>query len=121
MELQPLPQESLYVLLKNLVNVQALGKPEDAKITDQDIELFLENCHNTLGSNYYLTPREILRDFVAILDRLEHDNTITAKEIIQENTNTNNNTPSSQNANQQNIAKPMTASNNDATDKPFGF
>lgn len=81
-ELQPLSQESLLVLLRNTVNVEALGDHDKWLMNDDDMKLFLKKCFDTLGADYFRTPREIIRDFVAILRRLEDNPELSPSDII---------------------------------------
>lgn len=83
-ELQPLSQESLLVLLGNIVNVQACGDKSRWLMTNEDMELFMRKCFDSLGADYYRKPRELIRDFVAILRKMETNPEMTAAEAIGE-------------------------------------
>lgn len=81
-DLPPMPAEALFVMLKNIVNVNALGDESKYVMSDDDIKAFLDKCSQTLGADYYKTPREIIRDFVAIVRRLDDDPSLDARSII---------------------------------------
>ena len=81
-DLPPMPAEALFVMLKNIVNVNALGDESKYVMNDDDIKAFLDRCSQTLGADFYKTPREIIRDFVAIVRRLDDDPSLDARTII---------------------------------------
>lgn len=81
-ELTPMPPESLLVLLGNIVNVEALGDRSKWLMDDNDMKSYLERCYETLGADYYQTPREIIRDFVTILKRLAADPSLRPSDVI---------------------------------------
>lgn len=81
-DLPPMPAEALFVMLKNIVNVDALGDDSKYVMSDGDIKAFLDRCSKTLGADFYKTPREIIRDFVAIVRRLDEDPSLDARTII---------------------------------------
>lgn len=68
--LMPLSDADLIVLLGNITNVEALGKREDWLVEDPEMMKFLKKFFDALGANYYRTPREILREFVTLLRTL---------------------------------------------------
>lgn len=72
-KLQPLSQENLLVLLGNITNVEALGVRENWLVEDADMQKFMEKYFNTLGANYYRTPREIIRSFVSMLQFIKEN------------------------------------------------
>lgn len=81
-DLKPMPQESLFVLLRNIVNVDALGDEGKYVMGDDDITAYLSKCYETLGADYYRTPRELIRDFVAIVRRLEEHPELRPADVI---------------------------------------
>jgi hypothetical protein len=82
-DLTPLTLEHLFVLLKNIVNVDALGDQSKYVMTDDDIKTFLSHCSDTLGADFYRTPREVIRDFVAIVSRLDSHPDLKPSDVIQ--------------------------------------
>lgn len=81
-DLKPLAQEDLLVLLGNLVNVEALGDKDNWLMTNDEMEMYLKKQYDTLGADYYKTPRELLRGFVMLLRSMRDNPELTAKEAI---------------------------------------
>ena len=69
-DLSPLSQEDLLVLLGNITNVEALGKRENWLVDDAQMQTFLKKYFDALGADYFRTPREIIRSFVMLLLRM---------------------------------------------------
>lgn len=83
-DLPPMPAEALFVMLKNIVNVDALGDENKYVMSDDDIKAFIDRCSETLGADFYKTPREIIRDFVTIVRRLGENPGLDARKVIGE-------------------------------------
>lgn len=72
-ELENLSKEDTYVLLYNIRNVFAYDDPAKYLLPDQGIEGFLQHCQKTLGADFFLTPRDIIRSYVRMLSILEQN------------------------------------------------
>ena len=83
-DLAPLSQEDLLVLLGNITNVEAMGKREDWLVTDDDMRRFLQLYFNALGADYYRTPREIIRAFVSLLSMLRDNPDMTVDDALSQ-------------------------------------
>lgn len=83
-DLAPLSQEDLLVLLGNITNVEAMGKREDWLVTDDDMRRFLQLYFNALGAEYYRTPREIIRSFVSLLAILRDNPEMTVDAALSQ-------------------------------------
>ena len=68
-----LTPEDLFVLLHRIRNVYALGNSSDYLIPDDGLQAYLGYCSQTLGSDYFRTPRDAVTRFVGLLGVLEHD------------------------------------------------
>lgn len=68
--LMPLNATEIYVLLQQLKQVFDLNYKTNIDITSEDIQLFMEELFNRPGANEFLTPREVIRDFLNILSIL---------------------------------------------------
>jgi hypothetical protein len=84
-ELENLSKEDTYVLLYNIRNVFAYDDPAKHLIPDKGIEGFLQHCQKTLGAEFFLTPRDIIRSYVRMLSILEQ-NPGTSWEVLLNNT-----------------------------------
>jgi len=72
-ELENLSKEDTFVLLRNIRNVFAYDDPAKYLIPDEGIRGFLNHCAKTLGSEFYLTPRDIVKSFTKLLSILEQN------------------------------------------------
>lgn len=70
-DLMPLTQEDLLTLLCNITNVDALGDKGDWRVSTDQMTEFLRRFYNTLGADYYKTPREIIKSYVELLRAME--------------------------------------------------
>ena len=71
--LQNLAPEELLVLLQNVRNVHAYGDPTKYIVPDEALVAVLKKASETLGAQYYKTPRDIVRSFVGLLNVLEQN------------------------------------------------
>ena len=80
--LQPLSEEDLLVLLGNITNVEALNDKQAWLVNDDDMQRFLKKHFDTLGADYYRTPREIIRSFVAMLKMLRDNPELSVDDVL---------------------------------------
>lgn len=71
--LASLTPEDCYVLLHNIRRVFARGKDEEAILPEAALVGYLESCHKRMGSAYFQTPRETIKDFIGLLNVLEQN------------------------------------------------
>ncbi len=71
--LMPLNHNEIFVLLKNLKNIFDLNYTVEMDFSDTDIQTFMEEIFNKPGASEYLTPREVIRDFLNILNILRQN------------------------------------------------
>jgi hypothetical protein len=69
--LSPLSPEEIYLLLHNIMRVQALGDPEKFLVSEEGIQRFLELSAGRSSQTRAANPRDIVRPFVDLLARLE--------------------------------------------------
>ena len=81
-DLMPLSQEDLLVLLGNLTNVEALADKDNWLLDNDQMVKFLERQYQVLGADYYRTPRELLRSFVMLLRILRENPEMDANELL---------------------------------------
>ena len=53
-------------------------------VSDEDIQLFMEEIFNKPGATEFLTPREVIRDFLNILSIIRQNPTIEKKKLFGE-------------------------------------
>lgn len=71
--LQNLTPEDLVVLLQNIRNVYACGDASKYIVPDDALIAVLKKANETLGADYYKTPRDVVRSFVGLLNVLEQN------------------------------------------------
>ena len=80
--LQPLTYEELLVLIEKLANIHAGLFGYERSITEDDLVTFLQLEYGRVGADTHLTPREVIRDFVELLDILYQTPTLTIAEVL---------------------------------------
>jgi len=71
--LQNLSPEDLFVLLCNIRHVHAFGDEKKYIVPDDALKAVLKKASETLGADYYKTPREIIRSFVGLLNVVDQN------------------------------------------------
>ena len=66
--LHPLTYEELLVLIEKLQQIHAGYFGYEARLTEQDLVSFLQIEFGRVGADTHLTPREVIRDFIELLD-----------------------------------------------------
>jgi len=72
-QLANLTPEDCFVLLINIRRVFYRGVAEEATFPEQAIISYLESCQRRMGSAYFQTPRETIKDFIGLLNVLEQN------------------------------------------------
>lgn len=84
LRLQSLSDEELFVLLTRLLAVHTAHYGAAPRLTDADLTLFLQTAVQRLGAEELLTPREIIRDFITLLNLLHQYPELTCAELLPE-------------------------------------
>ena len=71
--LMPLDNNEIFVLLKKLKEIFDYNFKTEININDNDILQFMEEIFNKPGASEFLTPREVIRDFLNILNILRQN------------------------------------------------
>ncbi|WPU91878.1 ATP-binding protein [Mucilaginibacter sabulilitoris] len=66
--LMPLNHNEIFVLLQKLREVFDFNYQISVNVSDDEIQQFMEELFNKPGANEFLTPREVIRDFLNILN-----------------------------------------------------
>ncbi|MFH0968184.1 MAG: ATP-binding protein, partial [Methanobacteriota archaeon] len=80
--LENLTPEDTYVLLHNIRNVYASGDSTKYLIPDEGITGFMTYCAKTLGSEFYMTPGDVVKKFVGFLSVIEQNPQTTWQELL---------------------------------------
>lgn len=81
-KLLPLDHNEIFVLLQNLKIIFDFNYKCNIDFSDDEIHWFMEEIYNKMGAAEFLTPREVIRDFLNILNILRQNPNISKKQII---------------------------------------
>lgn len=80
--LQPLTLEEMLILVEKLADIHA-GLYEYAQtVTQQDMVDFIEIEFGRIGADEHITPREVIRDFIEVLDIVYQNPGIKVRELL---------------------------------------
>ena len=80
--LQPLTHEELLVLIEKLADIHAGLFGYERVVGEADLVGFLQLEYGRVGADTHLTPREVIRDFVELLDILNQTPGLTVEEVL---------------------------------------
>lgn len=80
--LLPLDHNEIFVLLKKLKAVFDFHYSVELDISDSDIHQFMEELYNKPGAAEFLTPREVIRDFLNILSIIRQNPGVDKKKLF---------------------------------------
>ncbi|MDJ0797039.1 MAG: ATP-binding protein [Calothrix sp. MO_167.B12] len=81
--LNPLTKGEILALLQNISEIHSLNFGYQQKLTSRDFQQFVAEIVNRLGADALLTPGEIVRDFISILNVMHQNSNIAFTDIIQ--------------------------------------
>jgi hypothetical protein len=82
--LMPLSHNEIFVLLQKLRAIFEFNYKVKVAVNDKDIHLFMEELFNRPGASEFLTPREVIRDFLNILSLLRQNPSLDKKKLFGE-------------------------------------
>lgn len=82
--LMPLNHNEIFVLLKKLKAIFDFNYKTEINIEDSDIHHFMEELFNKPGASEFLTPREVIRDFLNILNIIRQNPTADKNKLFGE-------------------------------------
>ncbi|PTX13181.1 P-loop uncharacterized protein DUF2791 [Pontibacter mucosus] len=80
--LMPLNHNEIFVLLKKLKAIFDFNYKTQLDITDEEIQLFMEEMFNKPGASEFLTPREVIRDFLNILSIIRQNPGVDKRQLF---------------------------------------
>ncbi|MBB4805741.1 hypothetical protein HNP38_001013 [Chryseobacterium defluvii] len=83
-KLMPLNHNEIFVLLKKLKLIFDFNYKTELNITDEEISAFMEEMFNKPGAEEFLTPREVIRDFLNILNIIRQNPEVDKKQLFGE-------------------------------------
>ena len=81
--LQPLSSEELFVLIEKVADMHAGLYGYVRTITDEDLTDFIKIEYGRIGASSNITPREVIRDFIELLDILYQNPDRNIKSLLQ--------------------------------------
>ena len=83
--LQMLTQEEVYVLVEKLRDIHARLYDYTPTMSHEDLLYFLTVDYNRVGAGTHITPREIIRDFIELVNILQQNPKRSASDILGSN------------------------------------
>ena len=83
-KLNQLTSEELYLLLERLCEVHSAHYDYENKLGSAELTAFLNTVLGRLGADRLLTPREVTRDFLGLLNILQQNPEVTFETLITE-------------------------------------
>lgn len=80
--LRILDQNEIYTLLTRILEVYTTHHQYDPGLSADDLKLFMQVIASRIGADQLLTPREVVRDFITVLNLLRQNPDITFEELI---------------------------------------
>ncbi len=81
-QLEALTEPEILLLFQRLVKVHSVHYNAKKTLTNDELNVFLQEVINRLGANALLTPGEIVRDFVSVLNILQQNQNLTLSKLI---------------------------------------
>jgi hypothetical protein len=81
-KLTPLDHNEIFVLLKKLKLIFDFNYKTEISISDEEISAFMEEIFNKPGASEFLTPREVIRDFLNILNIIRQNPDVDKKQLF---------------------------------------
>jgi hypothetical protein len=82
--LLPLDHNEIFVLLKKLKAIFDFNYKTELLVSDDDIKLFMEELFNKPGASEFLTPREVIRDYLNILNIIRQNPKVDKNKLFGE-------------------------------------
>jgi len=83
--LQMLSQDEMYVLIEKLLHIHAQLYNYTPTLSQEELVYFLTVEYNRVGAETHITPREIIRDFIELVNILHQNPHKSVSEILGDN------------------------------------
>lgn len=80
--LQPLTSDEMLVLVEKLAEIHGVLYGYDPKVTQEDLAAFIRIEFQRIGADSHITPREVIRDFIEVLDILYQHPELTVEGLL---------------------------------------
>jgi hypothetical protein len=82
-QLSTLSNEEIFLLLQRIRDLHALHYGYETMVGDDETVAFMEEVLNRIGASEFLTPRDVIRDFVSVLNILRQNPGITLLQLVK--------------------------------------
>jgi hypothetical protein len=80
-----LSQEEMYILVEKLLHIHAQLYNYSPTLSHEELVYFLTVEYNRVGAETHITPREIIRDFIELINILHQNPQKSVTEILGNN------------------------------------
>ena len=80
--LQPLTPEEMLILVEKLADIHAGLYEYEQIVAQQDMVDFIEIEFGRIGADSHITPREVIRDFIEVLDIVYQNPDVKVRELL---------------------------------------
>ena len=80
--LQPLTNEEMLILIEKLADIHAGLYEYSQIVTQQDMIDFIEIEFGRIGADTHITPREVIRDFIEVLDIVYQNPNVKVRQLL---------------------------------------
>ena len=80
--LNPLGYAEMRILVEKLAEIHSVLYEYPQTITAEELDSFIKIEYGRIGADSNLTPREVIRDFIEVLDLLQQDSTQTVASLL---------------------------------------
>lgn len=81
--LERLDDNQLFALVTRVKNLHGQNYNWDVPVTDEQAEIFLRDCLSKAGAGSMVTPREIIRDFLGVLNILYQNKDAKFEDVVK--------------------------------------
>lgn len=81
--LQPLTSDEMLVLVEKLAEIHGVLYGYVPKVTQEDLVAFIRIEFQRIGADSHITPREVIRDFIEVLDILYQNPELKVEALLQ--------------------------------------
>jgi len=80
--LKPLEPGELFVLIEKLTQIHGLVYEHTLNLSKEELTYFIQNEYSRIGASQNLTPREVIKDFIEIMNIIYQNPKKTLKDIL---------------------------------------
>lgn len=81
-KLSPLTYEEMTILVEKLADIHASLYGYQKVLTENDLIVFIKTEYSRIGADSHITPREVIRDFIELLDIMYQHPDSTVQELL---------------------------------------